>query len=416
MFCRSTIGAALLLLGATGVRAQAPTDEKSEASITDPTTECTFYYWPPLAAANASGTWPVIWQPVVNIPTGDTAALSKFTAINSSIPNIAPQGTLGGSLNTATYDGTADPACWWSVSQCTTPKVSGLSPDIAAVSEPRTLGYGFDDGPNCSHNAFYDYLTEQNQKATMFYIGSNVLDWPYQAQRAVEDGHEICVHTWSHRNMTMFSNEGAFAELYYTIQAIKLVTGVTPKCWRPPFGDVDDRIRYIANQLGLETIIWKYDSFDYTAAPLSQIQGNYDTLIADVASGTFNTVGAIMLTHELNNFTMQLAVDNYPKLLAAFDHLVPIAVSQNKTTPYVETNYTFPSFADYVAAHPKGGITNSTSGGGGGSTGGSGGGSTTGSAAKTSTTGASGASAGVALRVGPAALALTLFGAAALCL
>jgi hypothetical protein len=29
-----------------------------------------------------------------------------------------------------------------------------------------TLGYGFDDGPNCSHNAFYDYLTSQNQKAS----------------------------------------------------------------------------------------------------------------------------------------------------------------------------------------------------------------------------------------------------------
>lgn len=29
-----------------------------------------------------------------------------------------------------------------------------------------TLGYGFDDGPNCSHNAFYDFLTSQNQKAS----------------------------------------------------------------------------------------------------------------------------------------------------------------------------------------------------------------------------------------------------------
>jgi hypothetical protein len=26
----------------------------------------------------------------------------------------------------------------------------------------------------------------------MFYIGSNVLDWPLEAQRALADGHEIC--------------------------------------------------------------------------------------------------------------------------------------------------------------------------------------------------------------------------------
>jgi hypothetical protein len=32
--------------------------------------------------------------------------------------------------------------------------------------------------------------------------------------------------------MTSFTNEGAFGELWYTLKAIKLVTGVTPRCWR----------------------------------------------------------------------------------------------------------------------------------------------------------------------------------------
>ncbi|KZP07298.1 hypothetical protein FIBSPDRAFT_841405 [Athelia psychrophila] len=48
--------------------------------------------------------------------------------------------------------------------------------DITGVLEPQTPGYRFDDGPNYSQNAFYDFLTEQNQKATMFYIGSNGRD------------------------------------------------------------------------------------------------------------------------------------------------------------------------------------------------------------------------------------------------
>ena len=61
--------------------------------------------------------------------------------------------------------------------------------------------------------------------------------------------------------VTAFKSEDAFAELWYTvstcfifvvvdvthvltyvlfqIKAIKLVTGVTPTCWRPPYGDVD---------------------------------------------------------------------------------------------------------------------------------------------------------------------------------
>lgn len=44
------------------------------------------------------------------------------------------------------------------------------------------------------------------------------MNWPYQAQRGVEDGHQICLHTWSHHYMTSFDDEGAFAELYYPIK------------------------------------------------------------------------------------------------------------------------------------------------------------------------------------------------------
>ena len=51
-----------------------------------------------------------------------------------------------------------------------------------------------------------------------------------------------------------------------------------------------------------------------------------------------------MLTHELNNFTMQTAIDYYPQLAAAFSHLVPVGVALNKTQPYVETNYSLPTF------------------------------------------------------------------------
>ena len=90
-------------------------------------------------------------------------------------------------------------------------------------SQPNTWGLGFDDGPNCSHNTFYNFLSDNDLTATMFYIGSNVMNWPYQAQRGVEDGHQICLHTWSHHYMTSFDDEGAFAELYYPIKVGVLV-------------------------------------------------------------------------------------------------------------------------------------------------------------------------------------------------
>ncbi|KAA1473345.1 glycoside hydrolase/deacetylase [Dentipellis sp. KUC8613] len=356
---------------ALGAAAQDRTTEQGEAQIKDPNAECTPYYYAP--SGNAIHNFPPIWTPAT-ILSNDTEAQQKWQNISGSIPtNIQPKGSNMGDFSNVSYT-SADPDCWWTYGKCTTPKLAGLAPDVSSVPEPKTMGYGFDDGPNCSHNAFYDFLQQNNQKATMFFIGSNVMDWPLEAQRALTDGHEICVHTWSHRYMTSFQSQDAFAELWYTMKAIKLVTGVTPTCWRPPFGDVDDRIRAIANALNLQTIIWKYDSNDWRAGTggvtPADVDANYTSFISNVASGTFNTEGGIMLTHELNNFTMSEAVKFYPQLQAAFSHIVPVGVALNKSQPYVETNYTLPSFAEYISGTTnKTGSANSSSSGGGSSSG-----------------------------------------------
>ncbi|KAJ7897423.1 carbohydrate esterase family 4 protein [Mycena leptocephala] len=393
------LAAAALMLGA-----RADQTEADAAVSLDPTTECAPYSFAPIQAALSS--FPPPGQIVSGILSGDTAGQTKFASMQAGIPNIQPKG-IGGVLNPNISYSPTDPDCWWTFGQCTTPKTPGVKADIASVPEPRTLGYGFDDGPNCSHNAFYDYLAEKQQKATMFYIGTNVMYQPLQAQRAAVDGHEICVHSWSHRAMTAFTNEQAFGELWYTMQLIKLVTGVTPTCWRPPQGDVDDRIRYIAQQLGLDNVLWKFDAFDWKVASgqatPAEVQANYDSLIADVGKGTFDTIGAILLTHELNNYTMQTALDNYPKLAEAFDHIVPVGVCMNKTQPYVENTVTFPSFAAYVANRSTSGSSS------GGSSGGSSDNSSTGSGGIVT-----GASAGVSLRLsctGLLALALGLLSA-----
>jgi peptidoglycan/xylan/chitin deacetylase (PgdA/CDA1 family) len=76
------------------------------------------------------------------------------------------------------------------------------------------------------------------------------------------------------RYMTSFSSEDAFAELYYTREVIKEILGVTPTCWRPPYGDVDNRIRLIAAGLNLTTIVWSDDTVSdltSTAQVLTQI-------------------------------------------------------------------------------------------------------------------------------------------------
>ncbi|KAF9067063.1 hypothetical protein BDP27DRAFT_1538724 [Rhodocollybia butyracea] len=352
--------ASLLRLSFTDVRVQSAaldrSSEAAEAAITNPREECTPYGYAPVYTQ--LNKFPEVWEAASILPN-DQAARAKWNSISGSIPTNIPVKSLYPfwSTNflylTLFFTITVSTYCWWTYDLCTTPKLAGLAPDITAAPEPLTLGYGFDDGPNCSHNIFYDYLESQNQKATFYFIGSNVADWPLEAQRALVDGHEICAHTWSHPYMTTFTSEDAFAELWYSMQMIKLVVGVTPTCWRPPYGDVDDRIRSIAKGLGLQTIMWKYDSedadVDGSDITHKTVVRKYNDFIKTAESGTFNSGGAIFLTHELNNFTMSTAVDFYPQLKSVFKHLVPVGVSLNKTRPYVETNYALPTFEQYIS-------------------------------------------------------------------
>lgn len=60
----------------------------------------------------------------------------------------------------------------WTRTRCTTPKDdTGLKGDITTMPEPNTWGLGIDDGPNCTNTKLYDFLKQNNQKASLYYIG-----------------------------------------------------------------------------------------------------------------------------------------------------------------------------------------------------------------------------------------------------
>ncbi|PWN90313.1 glycoside hydrolase/deacetylase [Acaromyces ingoldii] len=333
-------------------RAPSPsvTDEASAATNTVAAQECQAYSLPEVAAMKSS--FPTVWQSAA-IVSGDTAANNVWNEIQQSgiIPSDVKQKGTGGKGDftsvTPTYS-KSDPDCWWSYNNCVTPKHSKIPDDIYQCPEPETWGLTFDDGPNCSHNAFYDFLRDNKQKASLFYIGSNVMDWPLEAQRGIVEGHHVCVHTWSHQYMTQLDNPTVFAELYYTAKAIKDITGVTPRCWRPPFGDVDDRVRAIATGLGLSTNIWTDDTDDWKiepqgTLPKSSIDANYNKIL----SKDYSTTGNIVLTHEIDAETMAEFMSFYPQIQKKFKNIVPITACMNETKPYPE-DITYPNFADYV--------------------------------------------------------------------
>lgn len=339
--------------------AQHGSTEEQSARLRDPVVECTPYNLPIISTIKNQ--FPVVWQ-VADILQGDDEAMQVMQTINASglIPSsIGVRGTQPNSLYGADLDGNyplaQDPDCWWTDIQCTTPKHQGLLPDIVTCDEPYTWGYTFDDGPNCTHNALYDMWKDNNQKASLMYIGSNVLDWPLEAQRGIVDGHHICAHTWSHHYMTALTTDQAFAELWYTIKAIKYVMGITVTCWRPPFGDVDDRIRGIAQGLGLRTMMWNVDTNDwnvqpYGPIPTASLQQTYSSIISMATQPAAATGGVIVLEHELEDSAMNMSIEQYPAVKKAWKNVVPLTACLNITNPYPEA-ITYPNFEEYTSGN-----------------------------------------------------------------
>lgn len=152
--------------------------------------------------------------------------------------------------------------------------------------------------------------------------------------------------------------------------------GITPTCWRPPYGDVDDRVRAIAQSLGLRTYVWngaclttvkerKYsltyllilfsflaDTNDWNimpggSAPTSSIQANYNSIKSIGSSPAAQTGGVIVLDHELTVADMNLAILEYPSIKQSWKYIVPLTACLNITQPYAE-DIIYPNFADYI--------------------------------------------------------------------
>ncbi|KAH9000093.1 carbohydrate esterase family 4 protein [Lactarius akahatsu] len=260
-----------------------------------------------------------------------------------------------------TADGTCvgDPAAaaegktrgWWTCGGTT------RDTDITACPKKYDWGVSFDDGPSPWSGTLLNYLSKQAIKATFFVVGSRVIERPAVLIEEYMAGHEISVHTWSHRPLTSLTNEQIVAELGWTRMAIQKVLGVTPTTMRPPYGDIDDRVRAIALAMGMVPIIWTsapssgpFDTNDWrVAGGLVNATTSFDTFQSILGNASTLSTGFIVLQHDLYEITVDLAVGY--TLNAALTHnppfsLKPIGTCSNipATNMYSESNQntTFP--------------------------------------------------------------------------
>ncbi|CEP19317.1 hypothetical protein [Parasitella parasitica] len=254
--------------------------------------------------------------------------------------NITNAPVLKANGNNGPSTSGSDDYCDWSKSGC--------MGDSIGDCPKGTWGLTYDDGPSQYSPILYDFLKTTNQKATLFMIGANVIQHRDIVKRAYDEGHEIAIHTWTHSYMTTLTNEEIVAELKWTELAIKEIIGVSPRLFRPPYGDIDNRVRDIGNALGFTSVIWDHDTNDWMLAEKAPgfqaqwIDGNFTEWIAEAATAT---TGGLSLEHDIQKVTVDAAIKNLPQLQKAYK---VVTVGQCAGVPSYKESDAIPSINSTV--------------------------------------------------------------------
>ncbi|MBM3695182.1 MAG: hypothetical protein FJW79_04530 [Actinobacteria bacterium] len=165
---------------------------------------------------------------------------------------------------------------------------------------PTQVALTFDDGPSGAYTPqILDILARYEVPATFFVVGRHAAAHPALLRRMVADGHSVQNHTYSHAWLTRYSDAGIRDELSRANRIIVDITGASPHCMRPPFMAVSDRVRAVASGLGLATIMWDVDPWDWKRPGASAVASHVlratrggDIVLFHDTAGT-STVGAL---------------------------------------------------------------------------------------------------------------------------
>lgn len=180
--------------------------------------------------------------------------------------------------------------------------------DAATITAVRTpspvVAMTFDDGPHPKNTPrLLDMLRERKIKATFYVIGNRVKSWPQIARRIADEGHEVGNHSWSHPDLSRYSNANVLKEIDNTTMAIWNATGRPPVTFRPPYGAFTRRQRtWLNSQRNLPTILWSVDPVDWR-------RPGANVVAQRILQHSHK--GAIILSHDIHRGT----IDAMPRTL-----------------------------------------------------------------------------------------------------
>lgn len=157
----------------------------------------------------------------------------------------------------------------------------------------------FDDGPSGRFTRrLLDGLKARDVKATFFLCGYRLESYPEEAQRILDEGHEIGLHGYSHNSMKTMSRRDIAREIQQT-RAL-LPRGCEPVWLRPPGGCCSDGVRQTAQVKNLAILNWSLDPMDWNTDQAWAIR---DAILRQARDGD------VVLLHDMSDSSVDGALE-----------------------------------------------------------------------------------------------------------
>ena len=157
----------------------------------------------------------------------------------------------------------------------------------------------FDDGPGPYTSNLVDILKDNKTSATFFMLGKNINIYKDTVLKVHESGMEIGYHSYNHKNFKRQKLEVIKEEFNKSNSILKSITGDTFHLIRPPYGEINNKIK---DALDASFILWNIDTMDWR-------HKNCDYLVNYVLEKAED--GNIILFHDIH----KTSIDAINKLL-----------------------------------------------------------------------------------------------------
>ena len=136
-----------------------------------------------------------------------------------------------------------------------------------------------------------EVLEKHGVKVTFFMTGYFLREFPEEAKAIYEAGHEIASHSNTHKHLTQLSAYQGYEQITKPIEEAEELLGVTPRLFRPPYGEYNSTLTSISRAEGMEVIMWGPTYHDSTGKYTKTQIMRYAT------TGNDYTPGTIVLCH-----------------------------------------------------------------------------------------------------------------------